>query len=135
MPSGAKLFLFILFLPFLAALGHDLYLNYYADEEKREQLQALNIDPEEFMISDAGWVWQEYSEPTMDSAREAIAPETWKHNIDPILQLPTIVVAIIPFFFGAVFLLITFILGIWPFTRHGTSRKKSDKDFVVYIHI
>ena len=93
MPDGAKTLLIILFIPFLFALGHDLYLNYFSDDEKVRELKALRIDPQEFLVSDTGWIWNEYSPNTMQTLRDTIEPATWTTKLDPVLQLPTMAVS------------------------------------------
>ncbi len=130
MGSGTKFFLFIMLLPFLAGAGHDIYLNYFSDPEKVEQLKALQIDPDQFLISDLGWIWTEYAPGIMKEARTLMSSRTWSQYVDPVLQLPTMVVSIVPFFCVTVLLLIAFILGIWPFSRF----KAKQDDFAVYKH-
>ena len=134
MPSSVKIFLFITLLPFFAAVGHDVHLNFLSDEEKIKQVQNLRVDPEDFIASDMGWVWNHYHPTSMAMARDGVEPEIWKQKVDPILQLPTMVVGFIPFFIGCVFLLLTFVLGVWPFSRYGKIRKSSEADFAVYKH-
>ena len=134
MSGSVKLFLFITLLPLFAAIGHDVHLNYFADAEKIKQVKNLRVNPEDFLASDMGWVWQEYHKPSMDIARSSVEPEIWKEKVDPLLQLPTMVVGFIPFFIGCVFLLLTFVLGVWPFSRYGKIRKSSDSDYAVYKH-
>jgi hypothetical protein len=121
-------------LPFFAAVGHDIYFNYFSDEEKIKQVQKLRINPEEYLVSDMGWVWQKYHPASMQMARDAIEPEIWMQEVDPILQLPTMVVGLVPFFLACIFLLLTFVLGVWPYTRYGKIRKSKEEDFAVYKH-
>ncbi len=134
MSGAAKTLLFILFLPFLAALSHDVYLNYFSDDQKMKQVKRLQINPDDFMFSDTGWMWNNYHPATMETARTMVEPEVWKEKVDPLLQLPSMAVALIPFFIGCAFLLLSFVLGVWPFSRQGTIRKTSEDDFAVYKH-
>ena len=137
MPDGAKTLLVLLLIPFLLALGHDIYFNYFSDDEKIREVKAMRIDPEEFLISDAGWVWNEYAPSSMESARMSFEPETWRSKIDPILQLPTMVVGLIPWAFAATYLLIAYILGIWPCQGRMLNilpKRKRKDDFAVYKH-
>lgn len=134
MTSGIRNFIFILILPFLAAVGHDVYFNYFADSEKARQIKNLQVNPEEFLVSDLGWIWQNYSPNTMQTARNMVEPDIWATQVDPILQLPSMVVGIIPFFLGCVFLLFAFILGVWPFSKFGQARREKEADFAVYKH-
>lgn len=134
MSSSVKTFVFILLIPFLAGLGHDLYLNYFSDKQKIEQVKRLQIDPEKFLASDLGWIWENYFPASMETARGMVEPEIWQLQVDPILQMPTIIVGIIPFFIGCVFLLLAFVLGVWPFSRYGKLRRQKEDDFAVYSH-
>ncbi len=115
MAGGAKLFLFILFLPFLAALGHDIHLAYFSDDEKIQQLENLNIDTSSFRISDLGWVWTNRSPDSYEWARQNFSIDTWQNILDPILQLPTMIVALIPFVVGTLILMLMFVMGIGPY--------------------
>lgn len=132
MPSAAKMLLVILSIPLLVAVGHDIYINYFSSDERIREVKNLQIDPEAFMMSDLGWVWQQYSPSTMEAARDMTPPETWKGDIDPILQLSSIVAAAAPPVLGIVFLAITFLIGIWPFSRFGNQQKADKKGYGVY---
>ena len=134
MSGGVKIFLTLLLLPLLASIGHDIYINYFSDSDKIKEIKRLQIDPDEFLVSDLGWIWQTYNPSSMEAAREQIQPEVWKAQVDPVLQLPTMVVAFFPCFFGCVFLLFALVLGVWPFSRYGFSRKDKADDFAVYKH-
>ncbi len=135
MSSSGKIFLFILLLPFFAALGHDVYYSYFSDDQKIKQIERMNIDPDAFKVSDTGWIWQTYSPDTMEQSRNAIEPAIWAEKIDPILQYPTMVIALIPFAIGIIFCIFALILGVWPFTRVGTrfSNEQAD-EYAVYKH-
>jgi|GEM_PF-2373535 len=138
MPDGAKTLLVILLIPFLLALGHDLYINYFSDDEKIREVKALRIDPEKFLISDAGWVWNEYSASTMEATRGMIDPETWTAKLDPVLQLPTMIVGLIPWAMTLVYLSFSALFGFWPCTNSvisfGGKRRRKNDDFAVYKH-
>ena len=134
MSGGVKIFIFILLLPFFAGVGHDVYINYFSDDQKIKEIKRLQIDPEEFLVSDMGWIWTNYSPSTMQAARDMVEVEVWKESVDPILQLPTMIVGIFPLFFGCIFLLLSFVLGVWPFSRYGYARKEKAEDFAVYKH-
>ncbi len=134
MPTGVKSFLFLLLIPFLMGVGHDVYLNYFSDDIKIKQAKRLQIDPNDFLVSDAGWTWNNYHPQSMNIARDMVEPETWKEKVDPVLKLPTMIISIAPLVVGAIFFLITFALGIWPFNRQGRSLLSGKSDFVVYKH-
>lgn len=134
MPNNVKIIIFILLLPFFAGLGHDVYINYFSGSDKIKQIKQLQIDPGKFIASDIGWVWNEYAPENMKAARTMVEPEIWKEQVDPILKLPTMVAGIIPAFVGFVFLLIAFVLGVWPFSQYGRARREKEEDFAVYGH-
>ena len=137
MPDGAKTLLIILLIPFLLSVGHDIYINYFSDDEKIREVKALRIDPQKFLISDAGWVWNEYAPSIMSSTRDMIQPtSTWRDKIDPILQLPTMVVGIIPWAITFIYLLFARLAGFWPCKDHpirlGKGGVANKKTFSVY---
>lgn len=136
MPQGAKTLLVILLIPFLAGLGHDLYLNYFSSNEKIREVKALRIDPEKFLVSDLGWIWNNYSPDTMQTARDMVEPSTWQSKVDPVLQLPTMVVGLIPWAITAIYLFFAWIFGIWPCSGRliSFSTKRKNDDFAVYKH-
>lgn len=118
MPTAAKNILFILLIPFLLSMGHDLYLNYVSNSPRAKQIKSLRAAPNALIVSDAGWIWQEYSPKTMQTAKDLIGPDIWESNIDPLLEKPTSSLTILPFVPGVIFILITFILRVWPFSKH-----------------
>jgi len=132
MPNFVKITLFLFLLPFLCALSHDIYINYFSTPEKVKKIERLQINFQEFEPSDAGWVWQKYSTETFDMARTNTSTATWKHSINPILQLETMLVAIIPFACLCAIFLLCFLIGIWPFPRGFYARKRKDNGFSVY---
>ena len=117
MSSGLKIFAFLLFLLPLAALGHDAYYAYYSDDEKREAAEALEIDPQAFRLSDAGYLWRTYSPGTFEGARESVSPGLWTAYVDPVLEQAAVLVAAVP-----VFLLFCF-TGLRGLVRRGQSRR------------
>lgn len=116
MNDGVKVWIFLLLLPFLAAIGHDLYASYYAAEEERTKLvEYYDIDPGAFKISDAGYLLVTYAPDAYNTLRESVGPERWMKWVDPILRLYSFVVALIPLAVFLTWLLISRILDIWPF--------------------
>ncbi|MCI5060141.1 MAG: hypothetical protein MRY79_03615 [Alphaproteobacteria bacterium] len=134
MSQSLKNFLFVLLVPFFFAVGHDVYVNYFSTDEKIAEIKALRANPQDFLVSDLGWVWSEYSPATMRGARDAITHEAWRAQIDPILRLPTMVVASFPFFLGSVYSLMAFVLGVWPFARHSKIGSHKSDEYAVYRH-
>lgn len=132
MSNNAKTLLFILFIPFLAAVGHDVYLNYFSTPEKMKEVERLQINVDEYVISDTGWIWHEYSKETMNAARGSVTAEVWDSYINPILELPTMMIFGIPLGLYIIFLIVTFALGVGPFAHRGKMRKQKPDDFAVY---
>lgn len=94
----------------------------------------MQIDPDDFKISDLGWIWKEYHEDSMEMVHDNVENQAWDEKVNPILQLPTMVVASVPFFLGCIYYLLAFFLGVWPFSRHGMMRSTPSDDFAVYKH-
>ena len=132
MPNKAKTIIFILFIPFLAAVGHDIYMNYFSTPEKIKQVERLQIDIDGYVMSDTGWIWHEYSKDTINAVRDAVPTEIWDSYINPILELPTMLVCGIPLVLAILFLVISFALGVGPFAHRGKMRKQKPDDFAVY---
>ena len=132
MPQAAKTLLLILLIPFLLGAGHDLYVNYISDSQKFAEIKRLQVNSDDFMFSDLGWIWQEYSPSTLETVKDMMTPETWQKYIDPILKLPTMLMTILPFACGIIALTLAFILGIWPFSRYGKQRKEDREGYGIY---
>ncbi len=116
MNDGVRVWIFLLLLPFLAAIGHDLYASYYAPEEIRTRVvEHYDIDPGAYKISDAGYLLVTYAPETFETLRASVGPERWMKWVDPILRLYTFVVALIPLAVFLTWLLISRILDVWPF--------------------
>lgn len=127
-----RIFLFVLLLPFFAALGHDVYVNHLSDDKKIRELKRFQVDVEEFQVSDLGWVWKEYSPDSFDTFRASIDPDKWNEDIDPVLQMPTMVVSILPFIFGAIGCLLVF--GYQNRSTVFAGKRTKKDDMTVYKH-
>ncbi|MEM6810848.1 MAG: hypothetical protein AAF549_00090 [Pseudomonadota bacterium] len=97
-----KFFLVLLFIPFLASVGHDIYLNYLASDEQRRDFKSFQVRMQDFKASDLGWVWREYSPNSFNGMRDSMNIDTWQTYVDPVLRNPTMLVAATPFVLGAV---------------------------------
>ena len=85
---GTFLLGFLLTLPPLAALGHDLYLAYGQTDE-------IDIT-QPFHLSDVGWLRQKYSADTLRIAKSGFDPSTWQDYVLPILKTDAVIAAGIP---------------------------------------
>lgn len=101
---GAQMFMFIVLIPALAALGHDLYL-FYLNQDKG------------FMLSTPGYMWTHYDEPSYKWTVENTDPALWS-VIDYILSQKALVVGVVfaGFFWLLIGLMKLFKLG--PFHVH-----------------
>jgi hypothetical protein len=129
-----RILLFLLLLPFLAAVGHDVYINFFSDDEKIRQVKRLDIDPEDFLISDLGWVMQEHAPGTYMTMRDMVGDESWREFVDPVLAMPTMVVAAIPFLVAAVLAVLIYLVTNRAIFQVGGWKRSKNADFSVYKH-
>lgn len=85
---GTHLLGFLLVLPPLAALGHDLYVAYGGEE-------GIDIN-KPFKFSELGWLWKEYSVETLESVRSSFDPATWTAYIVPVLKTEAVIATAVP---------------------------------------
>lgn len=115
MSDNIKIVCFILLLPFFAAIGHDFYANYMADEQKKARLEALDIDPKTYQVSDLGYVFITYTPALFETVRDSVQPANWERLVDPVLRTYTFLVALVPAALFFLWLFISRIFDIWPF--------------------
>ncbi len=111
--SNIGLFLFIVAIPILIALGHDLYL-FYINMERG------------FMLSTPGFIWTQYHPESYKWIVEQTAPRWWPY-INFVLGLKAVVVAA---FFSSFILILTGIIKIISPSQGGStssSEKRIDK--------
>lgn len=101
---------FLLALPALAALGHDIYMAYLNT--------SLPLE-DRFYLSDLGWLWKEYGLESYTWALDNTDEVLWNNVIDPLLQGSAFYVLGAPFaaFLGIV--LLQKIFGLGPFEGRG----------------
>jgi hypothetical protein len=126
MSGGLKFFCFLLLIPFLAAIGHDLYVAYYSDPEKVAKLEMLDIDPQAYQVSDAGYLLLHYAPGFYEDARTTIGEASWMKYVDPVLKQYTFVVALIPAVLFYFYLLVAFVIGLPPFSGSRFVKKAAD---------
>lgn len=115
MGGSIKIWLFVLLLPFFAAIGHDFYVSYLTDPDQKARLEALDIDPSVYQVSDFGYLIVHYLPDFYENTKAAIDETTWAKYIDPVLQQFTFVIGLVP---AALFLLYLFIarmIGLPPY--------------------
>lgn len=116
MSDTVKLWCFLLLLPFFLVVGHDLYANYLSDEDKKARLEAFDIDPNAYQSSDMGYLVVKYIPSAYENVTSVIGQDNWAKWIDPVLRLYSFVVALIPALLFFIWLLISRIFDIWPFS-------------------
>ncbi|MGB4107447.1 MAG: hypothetical protein WBK55_06600 [Alphaproteobacteria bacterium] len=99
--NGVHLFMFVLALPALAALGHDAYL-YYLDQGMGFQFAAL------------GFIWTKYHPESYRWTVEATSPDYWPYINEILAQKAVAVGAVFAGFFYVILGMLK-ILGVWPF--------------------
>ncbi len=115
MAGSAKLWCFILLLPLFAVLGHDIYGNYFQTPEKQMAfLQTLDFNPDDYHASDLGYLFVTYAPQTFDLLRDMVGRDNWAGWVDPVLQMRSYIVALVPPGLFAVWLLIARIFEVWP---------------------
>ena len=116
MSDGVKLWCFLLLIPFFLAVGHDVYVNYLSTPEQKTRLEAFEIDPKAYQSSDFGYILINYTPNYYENIRAVVGEPTWVKWVDPILRLYTFVVALVPALLFFIWLLISRIFDIWPFS-------------------
>lgn len=99
MHNTLKKLAFIFLIPFLAALGYDLYNNFYVSPENIAKLESLTLDPSMVKPMDFGYLLLQYVPDALNSLRSATSPEIWIRFINPVLEQYTTVLAAIPLIF------------------------------------
>ena len=114
---------FLVAIPALAVLGHDVYLAYSSEE----------MDfAEKFYLSDLGWLWVTYGPDTYNWAIANIDESLWKGFVDPLLQQSAFYVAAAPAVSVYFILVLMKLFGLGQFESGGGklfSGKGSKSDF------
>lgn len=129
MRGGIAFFCFLFALPFLAAAGHDIYLAY--------EDNGLSLE-EPLKVTDLTWMLVTYTPDLYDSIQQSVSAETRDAVIIPLLRMKTMVFAALPAITLYIYLIITKLLGLWPFSdrtlfnfgskKKGFAFKSSDKE-------
>lgn len=124
---GIHLFIFIILIPAIAALGHDIYLftQDNAIEALPEALQDEDRRVQSF-FADLGFIWTEYHPESYKQTVETLEPEQWA-VINRVLAHKAVLVALA---FAAIiyaFLFLLKILRVWPFRESKAEQFSSNK--------
>jgi hypothetical protein len=115
---GIPILCFLLALPVLAALGHDIYITYQDQDFTRAM-----------MFSDVGYLWTHYEPGSYKWAQDNIDKATWDSFLTPLLEQSTVIIAAIPAVIVYSLLLILKLLNLPPFSdgvRVGKGHKKGN---------
>ena len=123
-----RILLFLTFIPFLAAVIHDVYIN-LTDKDKLRDLKNLRPDIDDFLISDLGWVWNEYAPNALEVFKDSFSVETWDSLINPVLQMPTMLVTLIPF---AILFALSIVLNIFNKIQNRDFTPPKSEEYSVY---
>ena len=121
MRGGILTVVFLFSLPFLAAVGHDLYLAY-----GNEDIMAIEEPPK---FTDITWMLVTYMPDTYDWIQQSTSEHTRDVLVVPLLRLKTIVAGAIPLATLIIFLCVTKLLGLWPYTDRKLIGRKDKSDF------
>ena len=122
---GVHLFMLIVLIPALLALGHDIYL--FTENSNMDALQTtLNENPEQVktFFADLGFVWTEYSPETYKQAVDVMDPKDWA-IINKILSYKAVFVGLVFAGFFYVLLFLLKILKAGPFRDQSVSSSSS----------
>ena len=118
---GIAVLCFLLVLPILAALGHDIYVT-YQDQDFTKRM----------MFSDVGYLWTNYDPDTYEWAKKNVDQDTWDNLVTPFLEMTSVIVAAIPALVIFSLLLILRFLKLPPFApdvKVKKGHKKGDFSF------
>jgi hypothetical protein len=121
---GVSLFIFVVALPALAALGHDLYLfylNYGLDSIERDVRHVIDEKGALSLFASLGFIWTQYNEESYKWVVENTDEETWA-LISEILTFKAVFVGAAFAGFFYVILGALRLLGAWPFSSGGIAR-------------
>lgn len=126
---GVSLFMLIVALPALAALGHDIWLfydNYGLGSIQRDLETILQEKGASSLFAALGFIWTQYCPDSYAWTVENTAPETWA-LISEFLTYKAFFVAAA--FAGAVYILLGLLklLGVWPFAGERQPRRFSPR--------
>ncbi len=102
---GLTILCFLLALPALAALGHDIYITY----QDQDYTRAM-------MFSDVGFLWVEYWPEGYKWAQDNIDQEYWDGFLTPLLEQTTVIVAAAPAVLVYILLLFLKLFNLPPFS-------------------
>ena len=70
------LLIFVLLIPAMIALGHDIYL-FYVNHAQEARIFTTDLVKEKFKFSAFGFIWTNYGLESYKATAASLAPETW----------------------------------------------------------
>lgn len=127
--SGVRLFMVLVLLPALAALGHDLYLFYTNEGVDNVVSDATKIFDEKgasSFFAALGFIWTKYDVESFKAIAQSMDEQTWSY-VNKVLAQKAVVVGLAFAGFWYVLLGLLRILGAWPFRDKEAGSKKKMK--------
>ncbi len=121
MRGGILTICFLFSLPLFAAIGHDLYLAY-----GHEEVLVIEEPPK---LTDITWMLVTYAPDAYDWLQQSTSEATRETIVVPLLQLKTIVASALPLATLLIFLILSKLLGLWPFTDRKLIGRKDKSDY------
>ncbi len=112
------IWIFVLLLPILAALGHDAYAT-YKDEDFDKAM----------MFSDVGYLWTTYDPGTYQWAQQNIDQSLWDSMLTPLLEQTTVLIAAVPLAVGLIVFAVIALIRVTSLPRIlrlGSGQSNSD---------
>ncbi len=114
MSSGVKAFCFLIFLPALAAAGHDAYYYY----EHMETLPA-------FRFMAIGYMLDLYAPDVLALLKDSVSEEIWAGPLTMILEQKAVFAALALALASYAALFVLWLFGLWPMQNPERKMKKS----------
>lgn len=122
--NGVRFFMFIVLIPALVALGHDIYL--FVIDGHVDQFPEVITDgerPIKSFFASLGWIWTNYHPESYKWTVQNVSAEDWA-LINSVLSKKAVVLGLgFAGFFYAI-LGVFKILGVWPFRKEDKSDKR-----------
>lgn len=126
--SGVRLFIFIICLPLLAAIGHDIYLFVtQTGLENTGDVLAGGDKPWHSYFATAGWIWTSYSPDTFRTVAQSLEPDEWK-SLNVVLGQKAVVLGGVFAAFWMLVLGLLKLLKLGPFRAESGSGKSFGRD-------
>ena len=117
--SGVRLFMFVVLLPALAALGHDIYLFYTHEGVNNvvaDATQAIADKGAFTLFASLGYIWTQYDPENYKLIAQSLDEETWS-ALNTLLSYKAFFVGLAFAGFFYVLLGCLKLLSVWPFRK------------------